>query len=46
MAHGDDAGLVLPPKVASIQVVIIPVTQEDEVLAAAQKLVGELGDVQ
>ena len=45
MAHGDDAGLVLPPKVASIQVVIIPVTQEDEVLAAAQKLARELGDV-
>lgn len=25
MAHGDDKGLVLPPRVAAIQVVIIPV---------------------
>ena len=45
MAHGDDAGLVLPPKVASTQVVIIPVNQDEEVLAAAQKLAEGLGDV-
>jgi len=45
MAHGDDAGLVLPPRVAAVQVVIIPVTQEKEVVGAAQKLAGELGDV-
>lgn len=25
MHHGDDKGLVLPPKVANIQVVIIPI---------------------
>ncbi|MEK7155219.1 MAG: proline--tRNA ligase [Patescibacteria group bacterium] len=45
MAHGDDAGLTLPPKVAPTQAVIIPVTQDEEVLAAAKKLSGELGDV-
>ena len=45
MTHGDDAGVVLPPKVAPTQVVIIPVTQDEEVLAAAQKLAGNLGDV-
>ena len=28
MAHGDDQGLVLPPKVAPIQVVIIPIPKE------------------
>ena len=30
MAHGDDNGLILPPKVAPIQVVIIPVAQHKE----------------
>ena len=29
MAHGDDKGLVLPPKVAPIQVVIIPIYKND-----------------
>jgi len=30
MIHGDDKGLVLPPKVAPIQVVIIPIYYSDE----------------
>ncbi|KPU45474.1 proline--tRNA ligase [Oxobacter pfennigii] len=30
MVHGDDSGLVLPPKVAPIQVVIIPISQHVE----------------
>ena len=30
MTHGDDKGLVLPPKVAPIQVVIIPIYKNDE----------------
>lgn len=30
MVHGDDSGLVLPPKIAPIQVVIIPVSQHKE----------------
>jgi prolyl-tRNA synthetase len=29
MAHGDDAGLVLPPKVAPYQVVIVPIPRGD-----------------
>ncbi|KAL6570883.1 hypothetical protein OROGR_000433 [Orobanche gracilis] len=29
MVHGDDKGLVLPPKVASIQVIVIPVPHKD-----------------
>jgi prolyl-tRNA synthetase len=28
MAHGDDAGLVLPPRLAPIQVVILPITHD------------------
>ena len=30
MAHGDDNGLILPPKIAPIQVVIVPVAQHKE----------------
>jgi len=30
MTHGDDSGLVLPPSVAPIQVVIIPIQQQKE----------------
>ena len=39
MTHGDDNGLVLPPSVAPIQVVVIPVQQHKEgVLEAASAL--------
>jgi len=30
MTHGDDKGLVLPPKVAQIQVVIVPIIFKDD----------------
>ena len=30
MTHGDDKGLVLPPKIAPIQVVIIPIYYSDD----------------
>ncbi len=30
MAHGDDDGLVMPPKIASIQVVIVPIYKREE----------------
>jgi prolyl-tRNA synthetase len=46
MVHGDDQGLVLPPKLAPIQVVIVPIfkTHEEKstVLDAARKLKTEL----
>ena len=43
MTHGDDSGLVLPPSVAPIQVVVIPVQQHKEgVLDAAVKLANTL----
>jgi prolyl-tRNA synthetase len=32
MAHSDDSGLVLPPKLAPIQVVIVPIYRSDEEL--------------
>ncbi|HEV7677354.1 MAG TPA: proline--tRNA ligase [Candidatus Dormibacteraeota bacterium] len=30
MAHGDDAGLVLPPKVAPIQVIVVPIVRSND----------------
>jgi prolyl-tRNA synthetase len=30
MAHGDDAGLVIPPRVAPVQVVVVPITRSND----------------
>jgi prolyl-tRNA synthetase len=47
MAHGDDNGLVLPPALAPIQVVMVPIYRTEEELAAVMaefdKLSAELG---
>ncbi|HKP03992.1 MAG TPA: proline--tRNA ligase [Chthoniobacterales bacterium] len=46
MAHGDDDGLVLPPRIAPTQIIILPITPKedtrDRVLEAADKLALEL----
>lgn len=46
MTHGDQKGLVLPPKIAPIQIVIIPIFKKgldmQEILAAAHALKNEL----
>jgi prolyl-tRNA synthetase len=42
MAHSDDAGLVLPPKLAPIQVVIVPIYKSDEDLFKISLFVDEL----
>jgi prolyl-tRNA synthetase len=46
MTHGDDDGVVLPPRIAPTQVVIIPVTPKEEtraqVLEACDRLAAEL----
>ncbi len=39
MAHSDDNGLVLPPKLAPIQVVIVPIYKKTEQLAAISEKV-------
>jgi prolyl-tRNA synthetase len=47
MTHGDDKGLVLPPKVAPYQVVIVPIgrgEQAAEVIPAAAALAQRLAD--
>lgn len=46
MAHADDDGLVLPPRIAPTHVVIVPITPKEEtraaVLEAADSLAGKL----
>ncbi len=42
MAHSDDDGLVLPPRLAPIQVVIVPVFKNDEELNAIRNRVDQL----
>lgn len=42
MAHSDDNGLVLPPKLAPIQVVIVPIHKKEEELEKIKALVKEL----
>jgi prolyl-tRNA synthetase len=50
MTHSDDDGLVLPPKLAPKQVVVIPVIRKDEeratVMEYCESLVKEISDVQ
>ncbi|MBW3573166.1 MAG: proline--tRNA ligase, partial [Gemmatimonadetes bacterium] len=49
MTHGDDRGLVMPPRVAPIQVVIVPIFRKDEereqVMAKAREIVAALGGI-
>lgn len=42
MAHSDDAGLVLPPKLAPIQVVVVPIYKHQEELENISAFVAEL----
>ncbi len=42
MAHSDDNGLVLPPKLAPYQVVIIPIYRNEEQLTAISEKVNEV----
>ena len=49
MTHGDDQGLVLPPRLAPIQVVIVPIwrkdKERDEVLSVARQIRDRLENV-
>jgi prolyl-tRNA synthetase len=46
MTHGDDSGMVIPPRLAQWQVVIVPIWKTDaeraEVAEAAERLAGDL----
>jgi len=47
MVHGDDQGLRLPPRMAPIQVVVVPIWKSDEersqVMPLVERITGELG---
>ena len=47
MAHSDDKGLVLPPRLAPNKAVLVPIYRKDEertnVLEAARKIAGDIG---
>jgi prolyl-tRNA synthetase len=51
MAHGDDQGLILPPRIAPVQLVIVPIYRKDrpedkeQILNAVNALQAQLGDV-
>lgn len=42
MVHSDDKGLVLPPRIAPKQVVIIPISKDDRVINLANKINDDL----
>jgi prolyl-tRNA synthetase len=42
MAHGDDNGLIMPPKIAPNQVVIIPIGLDEKVISKAEEIKKEL----
>lgn len=46
MVHGDDSGLVLPPRIAPTQAMIIPIAQQKEgVLEKANELLKDLNEI-
>jgi prolyl-tRNA synthetase len=48
MAHGDDKGLILPPRIAPVHVVIVPIyktpEEQENTLATAREAAGRLKD--
>ncbi|HEY4496066.1 MAG TPA: proline--tRNA ligase [Candidatus Paceibacterota bacterium] len=38
MMHGDDAGLVLPPRLAPVQVIVLPVRTEEKILISCEEV--------
>lgn len=49
MTHGDDQGLIMPPRLAPIQVVIVPIYKNDEerskVMPVVEKIRAELNNI-
>ncbi|GIW63263.1 MAG: proline--tRNA ligase [Patescibacteria group bacterium] len=44
LAHGDDKGLILPPKIAPYQIILLPVTNDNKVLSLTKKLEQDLSN--
>ena len=45
MVHGDDRGLVIPPNIAPTKVMIIPISDSENVLEATDNIAGHLKDL-
>ena len=45
MSHGDDKGLIMPPKVAPVQVVIVPIYKDEKEYDKVFKIVNKLRDL-
>jgi len=45
MTHGDDQGLILPPKLAPIQVVIVPIWRDDAQKSVVMEAVGRIEEM-
>ena len=45
MVHGDDRGLVLPPNIAPVKAIIIPIGQDEKVSKAIDKIRQELEEL-
>jgi prolyl-tRNA synthetase len=43
MAHGDDQGLILPPRLAPIQAVVVPIWRKDDERSAVLRLATQIG---
>ena len=46
MGHGDAAGLRVPPRIAPVQAVVVPVREDDDLLAEAEQISARLADHQ
>src|SRR5437667_12801863 len=44
MMHGDDDGIILPPRIAPTQIVILPVTPREEARAAVLEACDKLAE--
>jgi prolyl-tRNA synthetase len=42
MSHGDDQGLKLPPRIAPIQAVVVPIWRKDEERSAVREFIGKV----
>jgi len=42
MTHGDDQGLILPPRVAPLQIVLVPIYRNDEEKTGVMRVVDEI----
>ena len=42
MTHGDDQGLILPPRLAPIQIVVVPIARNDEEKAKVMPVIERL----